>query len=692
MKNWQKTQFSNAAFALALAILVIIGWLSYRNTAAMIESDRWEDNAYATIQEYDGLMFALQNEEIGLRGYIITGKDDYLEPPSNTLKDIFQRLAGLTVLTKDNPQQQNRLKSLKALIDERTAVVREGTELRRIKGFEAAFDYMTTQKDQELMNEIDQRIAREKAEETRQLRERAIEKTADAKRSIQTAVVGSGLSFLLLFAVFVVLKKEISQRVIAENELFVHREHLQERIDERTMELGRANALLQNEIMKHKETEQALRQAQDGLESRIKERTAELAQTVTVLHDEVVQRSVAEQTLRERSDELRLLASELTMAEQRERERLSQVLHDDLQQILVGAKYRLALVGLGKDISEATEEVVSLIDDAIDTSRSLTAELSPPILRQNGLVPALEWLAYWMQAKYGLIVNLTRRKPIESPQEGVAVFLFQATRELLFNVVKHAEVNTASVEIEQQEGQIQIAVVDQGKGFDPARLRIASGTAGGFGLFSLGERLTRLGGRMKIDSSPGKGSRITLFAPLSSLSLQTSPLLAEKQGSISSASQKQTPLDSKEKRIRVVLVDDHLVVRQGLTALLREQPYLQIAGEASDGQSALHLIRQIRPDIVLMDIGLPDISGIEVTQILHKELPEVRIIGLSMLDGGEKAAAMRTAGAVDYVCKSESSEAVIAAIRACIPIRERIEKKSSLADPKPAVPPATAPG
>jgi signal transduction histidine kinase/ActR/RegA family two-component response regulator len=692
MKNWQKTQFINAAFALALAILVIIGWLSYRNTAAMIESDQWEDNAYATIQEYDGLVSALQNEEIGLRGYIITGKDDYLEPADSTLKDIFQRLAALTLLTKDNPQQQNGLKSLKTLIDERTAEVKEGTELRRIKGFEAGFGYMITNKDQELMDEIGRRIAQEKAGETRLLRDRAREKTADARRSIETVVAGSCLSFLLLFAVFVALKKEISQRVIAETELFVHREHLQERINERTMELGRANALLQNEIMNHKETEQALRQAQDELESRIKERTAELAQTVTVLHDEVIQRSLAEQTLRERSDELSLLASELTMAEQRERERLAQVLHDDLQQILVGAKYRLALVGLGKDASEATEEVVSLIDNAIDTSRSLTSELSPPILRQSGLVPALEWLACWVQAKYGLIVNLTHRKPIESPSEGIAVFLFQATRELLFNVVKHAGVNAVSVEIEQQEGQIQIAVADQGAGFDPAQLRTGSGTPGGFGLFSLIERINRLGGRMEIDSSPGKGSRITLFAPLSSLQLRTFPQLAEKQGPVSSASQKQTPLDSKEKRIRVVLVDDHMVVRQGLTALLGEQPYLQIVGEASDGQSALRLIRQIRPDVVLMDIGLPDISGIEVTQILHKELPDVHIIGLSMLDGRENAAAMRTAGAVDYVSKSEPSEAVIAAIRACIPVPEQIEKKSPGADSKPAGPAATAPG
>jgi CheY-like chemotaxis protein len=332
-----------------------------------------------------------------------------------------------------------------------------------------------------------------------------------------------------------------------------------------------------------------------------------------------------------------------------------------------------------KNRTSVREAVVELyfdcFQDMLDCPRSLTAELYPPILHQRGLVPALEWLVLWMQAKYGLIMNLICHKPIESSSQGITIFLFQATRELLFNVVKHAGVNTVSVEIRQQEDQIQIAVADQGVGFNPASLRAANATTGGLGLFSLIERLAHLGGRMEIDSSPGEGTRITLFAPLSSLPLKTAPLVAEKQTFVSAPNKRQTPSDNKEKRIRVVLVDDHKIVRQGLAALLREQPYLQVVGEASNGQSALDLIRQIRPDIVLMDIGLPDISGIEVTQILHNELPDVRIIGLSMFDEGEKAAAIRKAGAVDYVSKGEPSEAVIVAIRACVPVPEQMEKR-----------------
>ena len=80
-----------------------------------------------------------------------------------------------------------------------------------------------------------------------------------------------------------------------------------------------------------------------------------------------------------------------------------------------------------------------------------------------------------------------------------------------------------------------------------------------------------------------------------------------------------------------------MVMRQGLAGLLRAEPDIEIIGEASDGQSAIDLIRELRPDVVLMDISMPGMDGIQATRIIHKELPEVRIIGLSMFQEGEQA-------------------------------------------------------
>jgi len=129
--------------------------------------------------------------------------------------------------------------------------------------------------------------------------------------------------------------------------------------------------------------------------------------------------------------------------------------------------------------------------------------------------------------------------------------------------------------------------------------------------------------------------------------------------------QRDTIVDS-GKRIRVILVDDHMVMRQGLAALLRAEPGIEVIGEASDGQSALDLTRGLRPDVVLMDLSMPGMDGIQVTQVLHKELPEIFIIGLSMFKEVEQQAAMLEAGAVKYLTKSGPSEAIIDAIRACV--------------------------
>jgi PAS domain S-box-containing protein len=401
--------------------------------------------------------------------------------------------------------------------------------------------------------------------------------------------------------------------------------------------------------LERRQAGEALKKAKDALEDRVAERTAEVER---------------------RALQLRQLTAELTLAEQRERQRISLVLHDGLQQILVAAKFQIALLEKTKDVPKTTAELVELIDDGIETSRSLTAELSPPILQQGGLVPALEWLGKWMRDKHGLTVGLASHGNIESAPEEVRILMFHSTRELLFNVVKHAGVKTARVEIVQEDSRIRVDVEDEGVGFDPIQLKREGTESRGLGLFSIQERLSYLGGSMEIDSAPGRGSRFTLITPPISMKTAISPIDQRLIVSISVASRREAAVGS-EKRVRVVLVDDHMVMRQGLAGLLRAEPDIEIAGEASDGQSAIDLIRELRPDVVLMDISMPGMDGIQATRIIHKELPEVRIIGLSMFQEGEQQAAMREVGAVDYLTKTGPADALVEAIRACVRVSEK---------------------
>jgi DNA-binding NarL/FixJ family response regulator/anti-sigma regulatory factor (Ser/Thr protein kinase) len=435
-----------------------------------------------------------------------------------------------------------------------------------------------------------------------------------------------------------------------------------------------------------KSAEEALRRAHGELEKRVQERTSELTQTVETLEGEVTRRVAAEELLQHRTVQLRALASELTLAEQRERRRMAEVLHDHLQQLLVGAKFRIRTLERIQDpaLRRAALEVDNLITECIEISRSLTGELSPPILHEGGLVPALEWLARSMETKHGLQVVLSAPEEVNPRAEDISVLLFQSVRELLFNVVKHAQAKTAWVEVGQLDGMIQVLVRDEGVGFDPKGLRATGGSQGGFGLFSIRERLDLLGGRMDFESAPGKGSRFMLLAPMESESPSRGGAPKPAAAPAAAPHSQSAGQGNNGKKIRVLLADDHMIVRQGLAQLLRAEADMEVVGEAADGRAAVNLAHQTLPDVVIMDVSMPILNGVEATRLIHAQLPQVRVIGLSMFQEAERARAILEAGAVQYISKSGPSDLLVAAIRSCAKKARKPAPAPAQAKPKAA--------
>ncbi|MFW6058797.1 MAG: response regulator [Phycisphaeraceae bacterium] len=215
---------------------------------------------------------------------------------------------------------------------------------------------------------------------------------------------------------------------------------------------------------------------------------------------------------------LRRLVGELERAEERERRRIALLLHEELQQLLVAAKMQLdSLKTQWREEPPAeVNTIFELLDKVLATCRSLTPTLSPPILHSGGLLIACDWLADWMEQQYGLKVELDLDGRAEPEDEQVRTFLFQAVRELLFNVVRHAGTSHARLtarRVRNSAEQIRIEVEDRGAGFDPEAVLQDDQPYSHFGLFALRQRLELMHGNLEIHSEPGHGTCIVVRVP-----------------------------------------------------------------------------------------------------------------------------------------------------------------------------------
>jgi PAS domain S-box-containing protein len=235
---------------------------------------------------------------------------------------------------------------------------------------------------------------------------------------------------------------------------------------------------------------------------------------------DITERQERTAVLEHRTAQLSRLASDLTLAEHHAREEIAKTLHDGLQQMLVAAALNLDLRiardrGEGAKSDDLLIQAKGQLNEAIASARSLSFELLPPALHSSGLPAALNWLANWSRSKYKLNVDVQADPLATSDRKDVRTLLFESVRELLFNVVKHAQVDRVGVDLRiVPDDLLCITVEDRGIGFDPPSVvERSKARLTGWGLFSISERLMLLGGRFEIDSAPGKGARFRLVAP-----------------------------------------------------------------------------------------------------------------------------------------------------------------------------------
>ncbi|MEO7863199.1 MAG: response regulator, partial [Nitrospirales bacterium] len=195
-----------------------------------------------------------------------------------------------------------------------------------------------------------------------------------------------------------------------------------------------------------------------------------------------------------------------------------------------------------------------------------------------------------------------------------------------------------------------------------------------FGLFTIRERMTALGGRFDMKSAPGEGTTATLVQPLKTAdSSELKVLSAELSDQVGNSEPRpqNSKLHQQDAKIRVLLVDDHAMVRQGLRAVLESYPDVEVVGEAGNGEEAVELVERLQPTIVVMDINMPKMNGIKATAQITSRFPDIIVIGLSVQAGGENEVAMRNAGASMLLTKEAAVEELYKAIRESLDLNSK---------------------
>ncbi|MGZ9140239.1 MAG: response regulator [Nitrospira sp.] len=358
---------------------------------------------------------------------------------------------------------------------------------------------------------------------------------------------------------------------------------------------------------------------------------------------------------------LQSLAAQLGKADEVVRQRLASELHDNLAQTLALCRSKLVVLSNATTptLAVGIAPVTQLLEEALTVTRQLMSDLRPSTLGDDGdLAAAVQWVTAKLQ-RHGLAVRVMddgKRKLLDADVLRVA---YQSLHELLFNVLKHAQVTEATVRLRRIGDYLAIQVKDRGVGFRMESTPVPN-QDGGFGLFNLREQLRAIGGRIRALSVPGCGSRVVMVLPLRILSGVTAQVEHPENRTAAAAF---TSVEGQPTQIRILLVDDHQIMRQGLRSMLESEPGFEVAAEAMDGEIAIELAASVHPDVILMDINLPKLNGVAATRLIKDRFPDIAVIGLSMHEDPNLEELMYEAGASAYLSKGRAFNIVCDTIR-----------------------------
>lgn len=391
--------------------------------------------------------------------------------------------------------------------------------------------------------------------------------------------------------------------------------------------------------------------------------------TIRAVASEVTELVKASQELRDSKASLYSLSARLLQSQDEERRRIARDLHDITGQELavLGMSLELANRNLSspEKVREALTESVGLARKIEDEIRTLSYVLHPPLLDELGLGSALAWYAEGFQKRTGIRVD-TRIAP-ELPRLSTSdeTTLFRVVQESLANVLRHSGSPTARISLSVDSGFARVSVEDQGKGLNPETLaRDREATGLGVGIAGMRERLLQIGGTLEIQSNGRRGTRVVATLPLVKDGERSEPV--ENSPSAEEVASQPPPISIPVIRKRILVADDHEVTRHGVVSLLADEPDLEVCGEAEDGLQVVEKVKELRPDLVILDLTMPNAGGFAAAyEIRRMDLaPKILIFTTHSYRTLEEN--IRSAHCDGYVLKGNASRDLLRGIRAVL--------------------------
>jgi PAS domain S-box-containing protein len=390
-----------------------------------------------------------------------------------------------------------------------------------------------------------------------------------------------------------------------------------------------------------------------GCEALEKKTTVEILESVSRQAANALENARLHRELAEREHRLQDLVDKLLVAREEERRRVACDIHDGLTQVAVAAHQNLQAFANdhppGSPSSETKlSRALELVKQMVEEVRGVIANLRPVVLDDLGLAAALRLRIDSLRAE-GWEIGYDETLGEERLAAEIETTLYGVCQEALTNVRKHARTTRANVTLKHLGDRIYLEVQDRGCGFDGAVSSQNAGPGEQVGLRGIRERIALLGGEHRIHSCPGVGTSVVAEIPL----LRTAPVREEQP-------------QLKTSPVRLLIADDHPLVREGLQAMLTGELDLEVVGEATDGREAVELCHRLRPDLVLMDVRMPKVDGLAAARAIKAGCSATGILMLTTYENPDYLFEAVRAGAAGYVTKDATKNELVSAVRGAL--------------------------